>query len=68
MFVINERQSKILDLLKKHRHLKTSEIAEKVNVSQRTLQHDLLFLRKEFYNIEIKKGKYHGGVYWHADK
>jgi DeoR/GlpR family transcriptional regulator of sugar metabolism len=64
MFVINQRQSKILDLLKKHKHLKTSEIAEKVNVSDRTLRHDLLFLRKEFKQIEIRKGKYNGGVYW----
>lgn len=65
LFVINQRQSQILGLLKRHKHLKIAEIADKVGVSGRTIRHDLLFLGKEFYQIEIKRGKYGGGVYWH---
>ncbi len=64
MFVVNKRQSLVLDLLRKHKHLTTQQIAEKVDVSDRTVRHDLLFLRKEFHQIEIRKGKHGGGIYW----
>lgn len=64
MFNVNKRQSQILKILRENKHVTTQFLAEKTGVSDRTIRHDLLFLRKEFYQINIRRGKCKGGVYW----
>ena len=65
MHIVNQRQKEILRLLKRHKHLKTYEIAEITGKSMRTIRTDLQFLREQFWQIEIRHGRYNGGVYWH---
>lgn len=64
MHGINIRQEKILKLLKTHKHLTTSQIADHVEKSIRTIRIDLAFLKEQFPQIDIVKGRYGGGVYW----
>ena len=59
-----ERRLEILKYLCKHRHAKMTELAEAFDVSVRTIQRDIYEIEITFrVPVEVKKGKYEGGVY-----
>ena len=64
MHNVDIRKREIIKIIKQHKHIKQSEMAEMLGVTIRTVNTDLQYLKNEYYQITIKSGRYNGGVYW----
>ena len=62
MHNIDKRKQKILDIIRKNKHITMEEIATMLYVTSRTIRHDIGYLRTQNYGIVIKRGN-QGGVF-----
>lgn len=61
MHNIDKRKKEILSILQKYKEITMPDIASILNVTTRTIRHDIQYLKSENHNIVTRRG-HTGGV------
>ena len=58
------RLDDLIEIIRTKKHTTTCELAEITGKTERTIRSDLKLLKTRYYQIVIKCGRYHSGVFW----
>lgn len=62
---VNERQMRIVEILKREKFCTASELQEVLGVTTRTIRYDMAYLKKVYKdNIVFHRGGHGGGIEW----
>ena len=64
---VDHRKEKIIEILKRKKFATMEELARECNVTRRTIRTDIAYLKNVYPQLEIKRGKVNGGVYYWED-
>ncbi len=58
------RLDDLIEIIRTKKHTTTCELAEITGKTERTIRSDLKLLKTRYYQIVIRCGRYHSGVFW----
>lgn len=62
---VNERQMRIVEILKREKFCTATDLQEKLGVTTRTIRYDMAYLKRVYKdNIVCHRGRYGGGIEW----